>query len=59
MPPIDLHTLHAEDATKMQERMLSAAWLYLDKSRIPFPSQRKLKMQQKNNKSSILKRYLI
>ena len=29
MPPIDLHALHTEDATKMQERTLSAAQLYL------------------------------
>lgn len=59
MPPIDLHTLHTEDDTKMQERTSEQLGFILAEVEPPltlyfFPSQKQLKIQL-NNKSSIIK----
>lgn len=56
MPPIDLHTLHTEHVTKMQERTLSALTCqkWNSHSTSLFPSQRKFKIQLNNNKRSII-----
>lgn len=56
MPPIDLHTLHTEHVTKMQERKLSplSCQKWNSHSTSLFPSQRKFKIQLNNNKRSII-----